>query len=524
MAVSFELKKIKQLYGEEFMKLCRTLFPTILDDGMLLNVLTENFATNTRSLASDIKRRGMEEAFTDFVYSKYDKMKSTSKETTKTTKTPYEILSDAGYNLYEATTYGQTLEYRKYYEQGEELCTFDDTQRVKRCVCFWAIRKNVEEFKRDYGTEAFREDLYSTSVLAIQFTKSKRARVSIKSRYNHTVDNPDAVFGNDLELLAPGLTESFEELLVEKGFSLKTKEEENLKLPRYKKGPDDKYYKYNLRINGTYYCPGNIVFMRDRMEEFSNPEKEILIDNYLLDLSKKTLTKVWINEKSNGSENDSFLDAFHNIEKISRTRDKKSGETTFRFFEKDSDTPITLVTNEFNEIVSYTNEKLTAIGDNFMIHNRALKNLNLPNVKSVGSYFLEKNSALKNIDMPNLQDTGDYFLLLNDDINKIYLPNLQVVGNYFMASNEKLKEAVFPELTKTGIAFFRFNEKVENFYAPKLKKVEWNFFSENKRFKDYQVGQTIGSIDLAKLDKSAKVTKSEIEKIDREIDKKEIEK
>ena len=40
-----ELKRIKKLYGENFAKLCRTLFSRILDnEGKLLEILLQNFA------------------------------------------------------------------------------------------------------------------------------------------------------------------------------------------------------------------------------------------------------------------------------------------------------------------------------------------------------------------------------------------------------------------------------------------------------------------------------------------------
>lgn len=32
MAISNELKKIKKVYGENFMHMCRTLFPALLED------------------------------------------------------------------------------------------------------------------------------------------------------------------------------------------------------------------------------------------------------------------------------------------------------------------------------------------------------------------------------------------------------------------------------------------------------------------------------------------------------------
>ncbi len=46
-----DLKRIKKIYGEKFMQLCRDLFPTILEqEGMLLKILEQNFSHNCNSL------------------------------------------------------------------------------------------------------------------------------------------------------------------------------------------------------------------------------------------------------------------------------------------------------------------------------------------------------------------------------------------------------------------------------------------------------------------------------------------
>ena len=44
MELSNELKKIKKTYGENFMKLCRNLFPTLLEqEGRLYEILATSF-------------------------------------------------------------------------------------------------------------------------------------------------------------------------------------------------------------------------------------------------------------------------------------------------------------------------------------------------------------------------------------------------------------------------------------------------------------------------------------------------
>ena len=56
-----ELKKIKKIYGERFMKYCREYFPTILErEGELLNILEKSFSRNCR-LSEDINTDELKE-------------------------------------------------------------------------------------------------------------------------------------------------------------------------------------------------------------------------------------------------------------------------------------------------------------------------------------------------------------------------------------------------------------------------------------------------------------------------------
>ena len=211
MPNSKELNRIKKLYGERFMHLCRSLFPTLLEqEGLLTEVLKYSFATNSRTLYDDIVNNDLEEEFKNYIYSKIDVEKEMPEIIGE--KTPYQLLDENGYNLYECNSEEEIQSFKKYYKSGEELCTFRGN-RLNRCVVFFAVKKDVEEIKREDFNNPKREDEYGTSVMSIQFTKSQNSTVSIKNRYNHTVNNPDATYGNDLDKIAPGLTQSFDKLL-----------------------------------------------------------------------------------------------------------------------------------------------------------------------------------------------------------------------------------------------------------------------------------------------------------------------
>lgn len=109
-------------------------------------------------------------------------------------------------------------------------------------LCFFAVKKDVSNIKREDYKEPKREDKYGTSVISIQFTRDMANMLSIKNRYNHTVSNPDVTFSNNLDNIIPGLTASFENT-----YGLKQKNNGNsLEIPQYVLASDGKYYKYNL--------------------------------------------------------------------------------------------------------------------------------------------------------------------------------------------------------------------------------------------------------------------------------------
>ena len=203
-----DLKLIKRHYGEDMMKLCRELFPSLLESpGLLYKVLSSCYAPS-KLLYRDIKKKSYKNEFRIIILQKaYDKIANGE---ASNGKTPQELLDEAGYILYECKTNEDIEKFKKYYAPGEDLCTFDDARRINSHHIFFAVKKNVDEIKRENFPFPKREDEYGTSVISIQFTRKKPNTVSIKNRYNHTVHNPDATFGNNLENIIPGLTESFE--------------------------------------------------------------------------------------------------------------------------------------------------------------------------------------------------------------------------------------------------------------------------------------------------------------------------
>lgn len=140
MSDAKELKKIKKIYGEQFKNLCRELFPVILEqEGALLEILEKNFSHNCNSLYESIIKNELESEFKELIYSEFDEKRENEEE--KEERTPYEILDEAGYDLYECETENDIQNFKKYYAPNEVLCTIYNGRQVKQTLLLFCSKK-----------------------------------------------------------------------------------------------------------------------------------------------------------------------------------------------------------------------------------------------------------------------------------------------------------------------------------------------------------------------------------------------
>ena len=481
-----DLKILKKKYGENFSKLCRNLFPSILEEeGTLVSIITSLFK-ESHFLYDDLIKYNMVYSFQKLVMNEYGKK---TNSVIDTGKSPYELFKEQGYTLKECHTNEEILSYKKYYAKGEELCTFNDN-RLKTNRVFFAVKDNALEIERK--SEPQREDEYGTSVLSLQFTIDTNY-LSIKNRYNHTVNNPDATYQNNLENIAEGLTYSFEKCLGIK----QSNAQGDFEIPNYVRAADGKYYRYNFECNNIYYCPDNIII--DSFNEVSFPkEKYILFDVFLLDLVDKKL------EKYDKSCYDGAEKIFSNIKSI---KIENNGDTKGIYIICEDDIRVYFQLNKYNQIISvvmdgveiipsffllrslsiksFSSKDTIKIGDYFLTKCENLEYIYLPKCENIGNSFAYSSKLLKSINLPNVRKIGDEFLTCNEIIENIYMPNLQAVGNSFLYYNEKLKTLFLPNLERIGNYFMNENISLEKCDLPKLNKVGSSFLARNTCLKEF---------------------------------------
>lgn len=505
--MNYDLKKIKKYYGEQMMHLCRELFPTILDEeGTLSRIMLDHFAPS-RNLYYDLLTDAKVRLFGEYInqiYKPFDEEKVISEHT------PEELLDEAGYTLFKCHNEAEIQSFRKYYKEEEALCTFFGG-RLNTDHVFFAVKKNVDEIKRENFKHPRREDEYGTSVISIQFSKDPYHILSIKNRYNHIVKNPDATFGNNLDNIIPGLTSSFA-----KYYGMTKSNKINLTMPNYRQ-INGRFYRYNEYLNDVYYCENNYIIDNDEVIKTyaKNPERYIVMDYYIIDLMDKTISLY----------DERLKDSFpSSIGKIDSFEIRKGDQTKFIIADSEDGTSY-LTLNQNNQLIKADLLDIKEAGDNFMIHLDSLEELIAPRLTKVGNNFMQRAASLNEIRLPNLEKTGNNCLQDNVDLTVIELPALKEVGDNFISYNNiisyinldalekagnnllsnasyvtygkfsKLKETGdnalrslrfirlldMPELEKVGDNFIMSGAECKSIFLPNLKEAGNNFFADNQR-------------------------------------------
>ena len=463
--MSDELQEIKKIYGEDMAHLCRDSFPTLLDrKGYLLSILKKLFAP-THSLYKDLREKECIKDFVNFISNINEEDK---KRLIVVKDSPEVLMSKVGYNLFECKTEEDIQSYRKYYAKGEEICTFNGG-RLNRNYVFFAVKKNVDEIKRENFKNPRRQDTYGTSVISIQFSRDEYNTLSIKNRYNDTVGNPDATFFNNLDNIIPGLTKSFEKYYNLNINYVKRNDGDFLKKKmNYIQANDSKFYRYNVIIDNYVFCENNIYLLdgEPKLDFFNNKERYILMDNYLVDRQEKKITLF------NG-ESDSFTKSINDVGEIRNIdlfRNRDNRLIVINYMDGKS---VSIRIDEYNSIIEYENNYVKkiendflkynksilrlslplveVIGDNFLFSNNRIKELMILSTKHIGGNFLYYNNSLENLDIRDVETIDYSFMFTNNTLINLIISNIREIGNNFLYSNKSLKDINIPDDTIMGL-------------------------------------------------------------------------
>lgn len=194
---------------------------------------------------------------------------------------PINLLNQAGYDAYIADTLEKQNAIKKYYAAGEELCTFRDPNRFKNYYIINAVRKDVDKIKRKDFRNPQREDEYGTSVISIQVLKSG-GFISIKNRYNHTVQNPDNTLNSCPDNIIMGLSDAIKHHFGVDFSSSKVVLPNNYALIK------NQIIKYNTELENMYF--GADFYVKDgQIIELDKGSQLMLGNGYVYDGKSKMI-------------------------------------------------------------------------------------------------------------------------------------------------------------------------------------------------------------------------------------------
>ncbi len=435
---------------------------------------------------------------------------------------PIKLLDKAGYNAYYADTLSKQNLIEKYYASsrqlkcmrivspghyGEKLCTFSDKNRYKNYYIINAVKKNVNKIKRkDFIGKEKREDEYGTSVLSIQIAKSG-GFISIKNRYNHTVENPDNTFNSNPDNIINGLSAA-----LKKRFNVDFSSQQ-VDLPENFVIFNNHIIRYNYERNNVYFAAS--CYVKDGKIYSLKKGKELMLDTCIFNVQRKVLIspcrdvevpiKKYTQKKCGNLE---FVLANELNGKKTRISKNKNGGydvladgVSILTTKEGKITALNLPTTK--EIVNYKEEfvynegflydnkvlrsfvapNLIKVGKNFLYNNELLTELTLSKLKIVESNFLYHNKSLEQFNAQKLRDVGHNFLHDNRKLYFLNTPELKNVESYFLYHNEGLKQLDLHSLELVGYAFLYYNKNLRQVCMPKLKEVDDVFLFENRQLR-----------------------------------------
>ena len=439
-----------------------------------------------------------------------ESLKKVHVEETGVYQDPITLLDAAGYDAYYVTNLEEQNAIQKYYAPAEKLCTFRDPTRFQRYHIINAVKKNVDQIRRkDFRGKEQREDEYGTSVISIQILKTG-GFISIKNRYNHTVENPDNTFFSNPDRIIPGLAGSLKHHF-NTDFSA-----QEARLPGGYTMVNNQIIHYNYEQDNIYF--GSDFYVKDGQIHHLK-DHEIMLDTFIFDMRTKELTYPGSPPgQKPSSEEDLELKKVLLQEigdhKVIFKKDKEGHHLFIRKKgEKDPAKDVEILTVKDGTITALNLPTTTEIGINFLSKTNLrsfnapmltsldggglysahyLEKINVPALKTMGKYCFRLAHRLESFDAPALTTIGEgcfhyapklkqintpSLTALSTDcfmhlpaLESVTFPNVTQIDNYCLGEAENLKTLILPKLTTVDGFTFCEESRLNTFYAPLLEK------------------------------------------------------
>ena len=370
---------------------------------------------------------------------------------------PIKLLDKAGYDAYVVHDLAEQNAIEKYFAKGEELCTFHDPHRFEKYYIINAVRKDVDNIRRADFKNPHREDEYGTSVISIQVLKTG-GFISIKNRYNHTVENPDNTLNSNPDNIIPGLADAIKHYFNVDFAS------HHVDLPINYTTMNNQILKYNLEVENTYIGPD--FYARDGRVFEINKDYEIILDTIIFNTKTKEFKSI-----AHADGDWQMINALSAAINGQKVKIQNAGDDTKMLIA--GNTPI--VTFQNGQILSLNLPNVREIGNYFALDCQKLTSVSMPDLETMGNNCFQFN-ILEHVNMPKLREIGEMSFYRCRNLHEINMPQLQKMGNSCFFDLYKIETVNMPLLHHIGDYCFQNAPALSVLDLPNLQRMGQNCF------------------------------------------------
>lgn len=414
---------------------------------------------------------------------------------------PFTLLKKAGYDAFYADTLKKQNSIQYYYADMESLCTFRDPNRFKDYHIIHAIKEGADKLnRRDFNGKEKREDEYGTSVISIQILK-KGGFISIKNRYNHTVEAPDNTFKSNPDNIIAGLSQSLKDYFSVDFASQPIDFDRDFILV------DKRIFKYHLECQNRYFGDGFYVF--NNKPYFINRDYQLLIDNFIVDFKENKVfqTDVYFCRPDANPEDAVFELIKQEVEAGGKLTLKKEGDLNLVYL----DDRCIIKSKEGQMIGLYLNTR-EFLENPIFLHHDSIEEVVLENVKGVVLNSFKNCKNLKKVLLPNCFSLGDYSLYHLPQLQEVDLKKVNLVGNRVLTDIGLIEELNLPCLSSAGEGAFSGMRKVKKLSLPRLILLRVGALSQNPCLQEVELPK-LNRMEAGNLSKCPKLERLELKNL-----------
>lgn len=388
---------------------------------------------------------------------------------------PFTLLKRAGYDAFYADSLEKQNSIMDYYADMEALCTFRDFRRFEEYHIIHCIKEGAGNLKRRDFEHPDRQDEYGTSVISIQILKTG-GFISIKNRYNHSVDVPDNTFNSNPDNIIAGLSASLKQYFNVDFASQPVELEKDFIVV------DGLIYAYHIEADNAYFGE-NYYIVNDEVH-FINPDYQMIVDNFIIDFQQNKLVMP-IGGRYLFEPEDALFYLFQkemNGKKLTRRKEKDVVSVY-------ADNELILKARK-GGLIYCDLKQATSCDDSIFVHHPTIEEVRLENIEYIYTYSFKKCPKLRRVLASNCKTVGAHSFSSLPLLSDIDLQSVVEIENNCFKQLDSLKDASFFELQIIGGGSFRDLPVLKRMRTPNLIYLGSNSVVHNPKLSD---------IDFSKL-------------------------